>query len=75
MTPVHLQGTMASSTGIQTKPGPIHPLIVRLMHWIGAFAIICMILSGWQIYNASPILPFVFPRWMTLGGWLGGGIA
>jgi thiosulfate reductase cytochrome b subunit len=34
-----------------------------------------MILSGWQIYNASPLLPFTFPRWMTLGGWLGGGIA
>ncbi len=54
---------------------PVHPLIVRLMHWLGAFAIICMILSGWQIYNASPLLPFVFPRWMTLGGWLAGGIA
>jgi len=50
-------------------------LIVRVMHWIGAFAIICMILSGWQIYNASPILPFVFPQWMALGGWLAGGIA
>ncbi len=36
---------------------------------------IAMILSGWAIYNASPILPFVFPPWMTLGGWLGGGIA
>jgi thiosulfate reductase cytochrome b subunit len=36
---------------------------------------ICMILSGWQIYNASPILPFVFPHWITLGGWLGAGIA
>jgi thiosulfate reductase cytochrome b subunit len=34
-----------------------------------------MILSGWEIYNASPLLPFTFPRWMTLGGWLGGGIA
>jgi thiosulfate reductase cytochrome b subunit len=34
-----------------------------------------MILSGWAIYNASPLLPFTFPRWMTLGGWLGGGIA
>lgn len=45
------------------------------MHWIAAFAILCMILSGWQIYDASPILPFVFPEWMTLGGWLGGGIA
>jgi thiosulfate reductase cytochrome b subunit len=36
---------------------------------------ICMILSGWQIYDASPILPFVFPRAVTLGGWLAGGIA
>jgi thiosulfate reductase cytochrome b subunit len=45
------------------------------MHWIGAAAVICMILSGWAIYNASPALPFGFPRWMTLGGWLAGGIA
>jgi len=45
------------------------------MHWIGATAVICMILSGWEIYNTSPLLPFTFPRWMTLGGWLGGGIA
>ncbi len=52
-----------------------HPVAIRIMHWIGAYAIICMILSGWQIYDASPILPFVFPRWMTLGGWLGGAIA
>ena len=36
---------------------------------------IAMILSGWAIYNASPIMPFVIPPWMTLGGWLGGGIA
>ncbi len=52
-----------------------HPVAIRIMHWIGAYAILCMILSGWQIYDASPILPFVFPRWMTLGGWLGGAIA
>ena len=52
-----------------------HSLPIRIMHWIGAAAIICMILSGWEIYNASPLLPFTFPRWMTLGGWLGGGIA
>lgn len=54
---------------------PAHPLPVRIMHWIGASAVICMILSGWEIYDASPSLPFVFPRWMTLGGWLAGGIA
>src|SRR5712671_6835132 len=52
-----------------------HSLPIRIMHWIGAIAVICMILSGWQIYNASPLLPFTFPRWMTLGAWLGGGIA
>jgi thiosulfate reductase cytochrome b subunit len=45
------------------------------MHWIGAPTVICMMLSGWAIYNASPDLPFTFPRWMTLGGWLAGGIA
>jgi thiosulfate reductase cytochrome b subunit len=52
-----------------------HPLPIRIMHWIGAPAVICMMLSGWAIYNASPSLPFTFPRWMTLGGWLAGGIA
>jgi thiosulfate reductase cytochrome b subunit len=54
---------------------PAHPLPIRIMHWIGAASIICMMLSGWAIYNASPSLPFTFPRWMTLGGWLAGGIA
>ena len=51
---------------------PIHPLIVRLTHWINAAAILVMIASGWEIYNASPILPFHFP--LTLGGWLGGAL-
>lgn len=52
-----------------------HPLPIRLMHWVGAVAIVSMMLSGWAIYNASPSLPFSFPTWMTLGGWLAGGIA
>jgi thiosulfate reductase cytochrome b subunit len=33
-----------------------------------------MIGSGWQIYNASPLFAFVFPRGLTLGGWLAGGL-
>ena len=45
------------------------------MHWVGAYAMFCMIFSGWQIYNASPSLPVTVPNWMTLGGWLAGGIA
>ena len=59
----------------KTLRRPAHPLPVRIMHWIGAISILCMMLSGWAIYNASPSLPFTFPRWMTLGGWLAGGIA
>jgi len=53
----------------------IHPLIVRVTHWLNAVAIVCMVMSGWAIYNASPLFPFTFPRWATLGGWLGGAIA
>jgi thiosulfate reductase cytochrome b subunit len=53
----------------------VHPLIVRITHWLNAIAMVCMIMSGWQIYNASPLFPFTFPRWATLGGWLGGAIA
>ena len=53
----------------------IHPLPVRLTHWVNAFAMVCMIMSGWQIYDASPLFPFSFPAWATLGGWLGGAIA
>ena len=53
----------------------IHPLVVRLTHWVNAVALAIMVSSGWQIYNASPLLPFEFPAWATLGGWLGGGIA
>jgi thiosulfate reductase cytochrome b subunit len=44
-------------------------------HWINAFAIVCMVMSGWAIYNASPLFGFSFPAWATVGGWLGGSIA
>lgn len=52
----------------------IQPGWVRVTHWINAIAMILMIGSGWQIYNASPIFNFEFPRAITLGGWLAGGI-
>ena len=53
----------------------VHPLVVRITHWINALAIVVMVGSGWGIYNASPLLPFHFPPWITVGGWLGGAIA
>lgn len=52
----------------------IHPLLVRITHWINAFAILIMVLSGWRIYNASPLFGFKFPSDWTLGGWLAGAI-
>ncbi len=52
----------------------IHPLWVRLTHWINALAVIVMIGSGWQIYDASPLFPFVFPPEITIGGWLAGAL-
>jgi thiosulfate reductase cytochrome b subunit len=46
---------------------PAHPVPIQIMHWTGATSIICVMLSGWAIYNASRSLPFTFPGRMTLG--------
>ncbi len=46
----------------------IHPLTVRITHWLNALAIVIMIMSGWRIYNSDPIFPFSFPVGLTLGG-------
>jgi thiosulfate reductase cytochrome b subunit len=66
---------VASSSRTKHPDGRvIHPLWVRVTHWINALAMIVMIGSGWQIYNASPIFNFEFPEQFTIGGWLAGGI-
>lgn len=52
----------------------VHPLAVRITHWINVIAMLVMVMSGWRIYNASPIFPFKFPVDVTLGGWLGGAL-
>lgn len=54
---------------------PVHPWPLRLMHWLNAVAIVTMIGSGWQIYNAAPLFAFSFPRRFTIGEWLGAAIA
>jgi thiosulfate reductase cytochrome b subunit len=61
---------------INTMPADtiIHPRWVRICHWINALAIVVMIGSGWQIYNASPLFGFTFPGSITLGGWLAGAL-
>ena len=45
----------------------LHPLIVRTTHWINAAAMTVMIMSGWEIHNAHPILPFAIPSVLTSG--------
>src|ERR1700680_2182962 len=52
-----------------------HPAIIRFLHWRWLYSIGCVVFSGSQIYNASPSLPFNFPRLTGLGGWLGGALA
>ena len=53
----------------------VHPLVVRITHWINALAVLVMVSSGWTIYNASPLFDsFSFPQALTLGGWLAGAL-
>src|SRR6202023_2301197 len=68
-----------SSLAVSAKPAAatakvIQPAWVRIVHWINAVAMILMIMSGWQIYNASPLFGFSFSASITLGGWLGGAL-
>ena len=53
----------------------VHPLVVRITHWINVLAVLVMVTSGWRIYNASPLFgSFVFPDALTQGGWLAGAL-
>jgi thiosulfate reductase cytochrome b subunit len=53
---------------------PIHPLWMRITHWLNALAVLMLVTSGWRIYDASPFFPFTIPTVVTLGGWLGGAL-
>lgn len=59
---------------MDNKKALIHPVWLRVTHWLNALAVVIMAMSGWRIYNASPFFDFAFPKGITLGGWLGGAI-
>jgi thiosulfate reductase cytochrome b subunit len=65
-------------TAIDSATAPqqavIHPVWVRITHWINALAMLVMIGSGWEIYDASPLFGFTFPSSFALGGWLAGAL-
>jgi thiosulfate reductase cytochrome b subunit len=67
----------AEAVPIRGTSTVIHPVWERVTHWINAVAVLVMIGSGWEIYNASPLplFPFQLPRSITLGGWLAGALA
>lgn len=66
---------MTAETMTEAAKGEaIHPRWVRVCHWINAVAILVMIGSGWQIFNAAPLFDFSFPRGIALGNWLGGAL-
>jgi len=48
----------------------LHPLPLRIMHWINAVAIFIMIGSGWKIYDDDIIFSFLrFPDTIVIGKW------
>src|ERR1700723_2782428 len=67
--------SLAATTTTASPSKVIQPAWVRVMHWINAVAIILMIMSGLQVYNASPLFRSLsFSHSITLGGWLGGAL-
>src|SRR5476651_955229 len=66
---------MTADTMTTRFDATIHPVWVRITHWINALAILVMIGSGWQIYDASPLFSFLhFSKSIALGQWLGGAL-
>ena len=65
---------MTAETMTMNADAIIHPGWVRVSHWINALAILVMVGSGWQIYNASPLFKFEFSKHIALGQWLGGAL-
>ncbi len=62
--------SMPAVKSIARKERRLHPLPLRIMHWINAVAIFIMIGSGWKIYNDDVILGWLhFPDWIVIGKW------
>ncbi len=68
-------GSSHRAANSRAAPRIIQPGWVRISHWLNALAAVVMMLSGWRIYNASPVFAgFRFPGDITMGGWLGGAL-
>ena len=48
----------------------LHPLPLRIMHWVNAITIFIMVGSGWKIYNDEVLFGWLhFPEALTIGKW------
>jgi thiosulfate reductase cytochrome b subunit len=62
--------TPTVTSAVPAERHPLHPLPLRIMHWINAVAIFIMIGSGWKIYNDDVIFGFLhFPDAVVIGKW------
>jgi thiosulfate reductase cytochrome b subunit len=60
----------ASVISSERRQGRLHPLPLRIMHWINAAAIVIMIGSGWRIYNDDVLFGWLhFPNFLVIGKW------
>jgi thiosulfate reductase cytochrome b subunit len=58
------------TTSVAEKPRLLHPLPLRIMHWLNAIAVFIMIGSGWKIYNDYVIFGWLhFPDSIVIGKW------
>jgi thiosulfate reductase cytochrome b subunit len=73
---MNIMSSLATTEQHAATPSKVvQPVWVRVMHWINAVAMLLMIMSGLQIYNASPLFKsLTFTQTITLGGWLGGAL-
>jgi thiosulfate reductase cytochrome b subunit len=63
-----MKNVITPDTPVETRR--LHPLPVRIMHWINALAMIVMITSGWGIYNDYVIISGLhFGQSLRLGTW------
>jgi len=64
---------LMSTPNVKSNGHPLrhlHPLSLRIMHWINAVAIFIMIGSGWKIYNDDVIFGILhFPDSVVIGKW------
>lgn len=65
-TVLNAQGNAQGKVGARR----LHPLPVRIMHWVNAITMFIMIGSGWKIYNDEVIFGWLhFPEVVTIGRW------